>query len=205
MSDHQIDRTRKIIAVAALLLLLGVIIALSFSDRTAKPMAINGDVLGRDSGEPLEDYIARAEDSLEAAPSDENAFAMVTFPTALGPADASATLEDIGRVNAMILLSAAPISLPEPVAGETREDVFNRHLDRLQRSFEGIGEISAPREINSVLVWDDGAALRDLSTDPAVMSVEVLPPDAGWGHFGVRPVFTLSDVTGGGMASPVLG
>lgn len=205
MSDHQIDRTRRIVAVLALLLLIGVIIALSFSDRTAKPMGINGDVLGRDSGESLDDYITRAEASLEVAPSEENAFAMVTFQTALGAADASATLGDIGRVNAMILLSAAPISLPEPVAGETREDVFTRHLDRLQRSFEGIGEISAPRVINSVLVWDDGASLRDLATDPTVLSVEVLPPDAGWGHFGVRPVFTLADVTGDGMASPVLG
>ena len=205
MSDHQIDRTRKILAVVALLLLVGVIAALSFSDRTAKPMAINGDVVGRDSGEPLDDYIARAEASLEEAPAGENAFALVTFTTALGSADASAVLEDIGRVNAMILLSAAPISLPEPVAGETREDVFDRHLDRLQRSVEGIGEISTPREINSVLVWDDGEALRDLSTDPAVLAVEVLPPDAGWGHFGVRPVFTLADMTGGGMESPALG
>ena len=205
MSDQQFDRTRKIVAVVALLLLIGVIAALSLSDRTAKPMAINGDVLGRDSGEPLEDYITRAEASLEEAPAGKNAFALVTFPTPLGPADASAALEDIGRVNAMILLSAAPISLPEPVAGDTREDVFDRHLDRLQRSFEGIGEISTPREINSVIVWDDGEALRDLSTDPAVMSVEVLPPDAGWGHFGVRPVFTLADMTGGGMESPTLG
>ena len=205
MSDHQIDRTRKILAVVALLLLVGVIAALSFSDRTAKPMAINGDVVGRDSGEPLDDYIARAEASLEEAPAGENAFALVTFTTALGSADASAVLEDIGRVNAMILLSAAPISLPEPVAGETREDVFDRHLDRLQRSVEGIGEISTPREINSVLVWDDGDALRDLSTDPAVLAVEVLPPDAGWGHFGVRPVFTLADMTGGDMESPALG
>lgn len=205
MSDHQIDRTRKIVAVVALLLLAGVIVALSFSDRTAKPMAINGDVVGRDSGEPLDDYIARAEASLEEAPAEENAFALVTFPTALGSADASAVLEDIGRVNAMILLSAAPISLPEPIVGETREDVFDRHLDRLQRSVEGIGEISTPREINSVLVWDDGEALRDLSSDPAVLTVEVLPPDAGWGHFGVRPVFTLADITSGEMESATLG
>lgn len=189
MSDEKFDRNRKTLALLAVVTLLVVIAALSFSDRTNKPMAINGDMLGQDTTETLEEYVVRADQTLSQAPVDEAAFALVTFSPPLSPGEAGAVLGGIARVNAMVLLSAAPMSLPEPVEGESREDVFNRQLNRVQRSLDGIGEVQAPTTINGVIVSDDGETLRALATAPAVLAIEVLPVDAGWGHFGVRPVY----------------
>lgn len=190
MTDQKLDRIRKLVALLALLILVIAVVALSFSDRTNKPMAINGDVLGQDSSESLEQYVDRAAASVAQTPADDNAFALVTFSPALDPADAAGAVDDIERVNAMVMLSAAPMGLPEPVAGETRADVFDRQVDRLRRSLDGIGNVQAPEVINGVIVWDDGEALRALAQVPGVLAVEALPVDAGWGHFGVRPVYT---------------
>lgn len=182
------DTARKLLAAVCLIGLLGALVVLSFSDRTAKPMNINGDMLGQDVSESLPEYRDRAADSLAAAPAGEAGFGLITFTDPLPPAEAGTVLAELGRVNAMIMLSASPVPLPEPVAGETREDVFNRALERIDHSLAGIGDITAPREINSVIVWDDGATLREVAEQEQVFSVEVLPTDAAWGRFGVRPV-----------------
>lgn len=184
----RVDNWRKILAVVCAVALIAVVLVLSQSDRTSRPMAVNGDALGQDSGESLSDYLARAKESLAAAPADEAAFGMITFEEAMDPAAAAEVLSELARVNAMVMLSASAISIPEPVEGETREDVFNRQLDRIDDSLAGIGNITAPREINGVVAWDDGDVFRVVSADPAVLAVEVLPPDAAWGRFGVRPV-----------------
>lgn len=204
MSQQKFDRNRKILAAFAVAVLIIVIAALSFSDRTSKPMAINGDMLGQDSAESLSGYVARAGESLVAAPADENAFALVTFTEPQTPADAGGVLTDVTRVNALVLLSAAPMPLPEPVDGETRADVFNRQLEMVQRSLDGIGDVQAPTRINGVIVWDDGDTLRELAADAAVLAVQALPADAGWGHFGVRPVFTDDRATDRGGAGTAL-
>lgn len=190
MTGERFDRNRKLLALLALLILVIAVVALSFSDRTNKPMAINGDMLGQENSESLEQYVDRAAASVAQTPVDEHAFALVTFFPALSPSEAAGVLGDIDRVNAMVMLSAAPMSLPEPVVGETRTDVFQRQLDHLQRSLDGIGQVQAPDVLNGVLVWDDGEALRTLADAPEVLAVEALPVDAGWGHFGVRPVYT---------------
>lgn len=184
----KVDHWRKVIAVVCGVALIAVVLVLTQSDRTAKPMNINGDTLGQDSGEELPRYVARAEDSLAAAPGDQPAFGMITFEEPLAPDAAEAALTDLARVNAMVMLSASAISIPEPVAGETRKDVFNRQLDRIDHGLAGIGNITAPREINGVVARDDGDAFRSVAGNPDVLAVEVLPPDASWGRIGVRPV-----------------
>lgn len=189
MSEEKFDKNRKAVAIVAVLALILLIAALSFNDRTAKPMAINGDMLGQETAEPLAQYVARAGESLEMAPAGEEVFALVTFSAQLGATRAAEVLSEVDRVNAMVMLSAAPMGLPEPIAGETRGDVFSRQLEQIQRSLDGIGDIQAPTEINGVIVRDEGEDLRALAEDPDVLSVEALPVDAGWGHFGVRPVY----------------
>lgn len=188
MSEERFDKGRKIVAVISIIGLIAVIIALSFSDRVAKPMPINGDVLGQDNSESLEEYKARADASLEAAPAEKKAYALITFNQTLSASDASGLLSGIGRVSAMVMKSAAPMALPEPIAGEAREDVFNRQFDQVARGLSGIGNVEAPREMNGVVVWDEGYVLHSVARDTAVFAVEVLPPDAVWGNFGVRPV-----------------
>lgn len=183
------DRGRRIVAVVSILVLVGAVLILSFSDRTDRPMAINGDQLGQDSSEAVSEYRERAGISLEQAPTEEPAYALVTFTEALPATRAGDLLAEIRRVNAMIMLSAPAMALPEPVAGQSRAEVFERQFDQVERSLGGIGAVGLDRELNAVVVRDTGGALRTLAQSPEVFSVEVLPPDAAWGAFGIRPVY----------------
>lgn len=182
------DRGRRIAAVLALLGLVIVVALLSFSDRTAKPMAINGDMLGQETSESIDAYAARAATSLTAAPSGRDAYALVSFKRPLDAGSAAEVVADVGRVNAMVMLSAPAMPLPEPIAGETRADVFQRQITLVDAQLAGIGNVRAPQELNGVVVWDTPEVLQQLAANQEVFSVEVLPPDAAWGAFGVRPV-----------------
>ncbi|ALC06316.1 hypothetical protein CDES_09655 [Corynebacterium deserti GIMN1.010] len=184
------DKGRRIVALLAILTLLTVVAVLSFSDRTAKPMQLNGDVLGQDSSETSAEYLQRASESVANAEDGEQAYSLVTFTQPLSPSEASNLLEGIGRVNAMVMLSAPAMDLPEPIAGETREDVFNRQIKLVDAQLSGIGDVHAPGELNGVVVWDIPQKVRVLSESSLVYSVETLPPDAAWGSFGIRPVDT---------------
>lgn len=189
VNEAGFDRGRKVLAALAVLALVVTVIALSFSDRTAKPMAVNGDLLGQDSSESITEYRERSETSLRAAPAGEEAFALVTFDGPRSAVDAGELLAETRRVNAMVMLSAPAMGLPEPVAGEDRAAVFNRQFDQVERSLAGIGDVGLDRVLNGVVVRDTGEALRSLNREPEVFSVEVLPPDAAWGAFGIRPVY----------------
>ncbi|WIM66957.1 hypothetical protein QP027_07390 [Corynebacterium breve] len=180
------DRARVSFAVGAVAFFIGLIVLLGM--RTPPPPLINGDQLGQDPGESFSAYEQRAEDSLAALRGEENSFALVTFAQPLGPDDAAEVLEPVGRVNAMTVASAPARSLPEPTSGETRADVFTRELDRIAASLSGIGNVPTPDTFNGVVVWDVPDVLRMLDDDPAVATVEALPPDAAWGLFGVSPV-----------------
>ncbi|BAU96471.1 hypothetical protein N24_2209 [Corynebacterium suranareeae] len=184
------DKGRRIVALFAILALIIVVAVLSFSDRTAKPMQLNGDMLGQDSSETSAEYLQRASDSLDRAEDGEKAYSLVTFAQSLPTAEASDLLEGIGRVNAMIMLSAPAMDLPEPIAGETRKDVFDRQIMLVDAQLSGIGNVRAPRELNGVVVWDTPEKVRPLAESPLVYSIETLPPDAAWGSFGIRPVDT---------------
>lgn len=177
---------RRIVAILAVVALGGALVLAFLDDATHKPVAPQGDMLGTESGESFSAYVARADASLAAA--DGPAYALVTFAQPVEPARAAEVLEQVGRVNAMIVASASPFPLPEPIAGETREDVFQRELDRIAYSLAGIGDVPVPERIDAVVVRDGGDVLRAVAARPEVVTVEVLPPDAAWGRFGVRPV-----------------
>ncbi|ALP50578.1 hypothetical protein P9K31_04835 [Corynebacterium glutamicum] len=183
-----VDKGRRIIALLAILALVVVVAILSFSDRTAKPMQLNGDMLGQDNTETSVEYLQRASESLADATDGEEAYSLVTFAQPLSPAEAGELLDGIGRVSAMVMLSAPAMDLPEPIAGETREDVFNRQIALVDAQLSGIGNVRAPGELNGVVVWDIPENVRPLAESPLVYSIETLPPDAAWGSFGVRPV-----------------
>ncbi|MFP7364484.1 hypothetical protein SFC07_01685 [Corynebacterium callunae] len=182
------DRGRRALALLAIVALIALVVALSFSDRTAKPMAINGDMLGQETSESIDAYAARAGTSLAEAPAGEKAYALVSFARPLNAEAAAAVLDGIGRVNAMVMLSAPAMALPEPIAGESRADVFQRQITLVDAQLAGIGNVRAPQELNGVVVWDTPEAVKKIAENPEVFSVEILPPDAAWGAFGVRPV-----------------
>lgn len=179
---------QRILGIFAIVALAGVLVFAFFDDATHKPVAPQGDMLGMDSRESFDDYATRAEASLADAPADQPAFALLTFAEPLAPAEAAEVLEPLGRVNAMVIALAAPFDLPEPIAGETREDVFARQFDRIAHSLSGVGNVPVPERIDAVVAYDTGDALRGVAADPAIITAEVLPPDAAWGRFGVRPV-----------------
>lgn len=182
MSSSRFDSGRKLVAIVSLCALILAVVVMSADDRVSKPMAINGDSLGLDSGETIEQYQGRAQESLDSA-TDE-AFALITFTTPVGPEGAASILEPVTRVNAIILGGSVPRAIPEPTGTETRGDVFARSLAHINATMDG----RAPMLIDAVVAFDSGPHLRAVAQQGDVLSVEVLPPDAVWGRFGVRPV-----------------
>ncbi|MFC5939214.1 hypothetical protein ACFPVT_07395 [Corynebacterium choanae] len=190
-----VDRIRLLVAGISTLILVGLIYLASFDDTTAKPMALNGDVVGRDSGETMTAYLARTASQRAEHPCASICFAYVTFrdpvPTALASMVVSTTA--VPRVNALVLDGAAPIPLPEPVAPENRAVVFDRAISTYARS--RALPISDPAlQIRALVVQADATQIQQLATQfPDVLAVEALPDDAVWGRFGVMPVVAGKD------------
>ncbi|WP_070976583.1 hypothetical protein [Corynebacterium sp. MC3] len=134
---------------------------------------LQGDALGAEQDETAPEYAARAEQSLEeAAQEGEQAhFALVSFGHPLNPEEADAVLRPVGRVNAVITeLGANPVG--EPAPGASRAEILRG--------------VSA--HIEGAVVYDAVAHLADVNDVNDVFAVEVLPADAVWGAFAIRPV-----------------
>ncbi len=147
---------------------------------------LQGDQLGPDTGESRQDYVQRAQETVDAAR--QPTFALVTFARPLEPADAAEVVRPAGRVNAVVIGAASLVAVPEPVEGENRSDVFSRTLERVADGLAGLGSVPAPQRLTAVVVYDGGEVLRELSADERVATVEAVPADAPWGGFGIRPV-----------------
>lgn len=210
MSRHRAPEPEKkpgegispVAAVIAIVCVLGLAVALvmmSGSDRVNAPMNVNGDVVGAESGEPLEDYAARAAESLrtpppladgsEASDSDRH-WALVSFDP---PADAETAAAAVGgidglRVGTMYVGQIVSRSLPEPIAGETRADVFERELELLRRSAGPVVQGTEGAGLTGLLVRGTLEQLRSIEGRPGVAAVEALAADAAIGRFGVRPL-----------------
>lgn len=181
------DRGRLIIAVVAVFALLAVFVLATRDDATSQPPAINGDMLGQVDMN-YDAYVEHAAQTLAAAPEGEKAFGLVTFAEPLTAAQAGELTAGLGRVNAMLVGFSAPMPLPEPVGGATRAEVFERQFGAVADSLAGIGNVPVPRQLTAVVAWDDPEAFQALAGEGRVAAVEMLPPDAVWGNFGVRPV-----------------
>lgn len=142
---------------------------------------LQGDALGTEQGETAPEYAARARQSFEqAAQEGEQAhFALVSFGHPLNPEEADAVLRPVWRVNAVITeLGANPVG--EPAPGASRAEIFRG--------------VSA--HIEGAVVYDTVAHLADVNDVTDVFAVEVLPADAVWGAFAIRPV-SFIDAQGG--------
>ena len=129
--------------------------------------------MGQDNGETFAEYVERADHSLAEAPDDEPVFALVTFAADASAEQASAVLEPVGRVNAVISPNAPLTPVGEPKEGRDRTEIFR---------------IATDGELAGAVVRDNGDMLRDIADDGKIAAVEALPPDAVWGAFGVRSV-----------------
>lgn len=152
----------------------------------AHQVAVQGDTLGRQPGEGAGEYAARSGASLSN--SSQPAFALVTFNTPLEPPAAERAVAAAPRVSALLLVDAPPQPIPEPSPGQTRADVFAREALRVAAAAERNGVELNPGRVAAVVVRADGGTLRAIAADGNVKAVEVLPPDAVWGAFGISPV-----------------
>ena len=189
MSPQQSTRQRiyrrRRTAALMLLAVLALVVVLAFGLFGTQPRtALQGDQLGPDGAETAAAYRERAEASL--AQADQPAYALVDFHEPLTPQDVSDALQPVERMDAIVVGLAAPIVVPEPVAGATRADVIDSVLDRVAEQARDLGE-ETPAKVDAVVVYSAGNQLRALANDPQVDTVEVAPEDAAWGSFGVRP------------------
>lgn len=169
---------REFAAGAALILgavAVGVLVALisALGTRTRFESVPLGDTLGQDNGETFAEYVERADHSLAEAPDDEPVFALVTFAADASAEQASAVLEPVGRVDAVIPPNAPLQPVGEPKEGRDRTEIFR---------------IATDGELAGAVVRDTGDVLRGIADDGRIAAVEALPPDAVWGAFGVRSV-----------------
>ncbi|ARU46448.1 hypothetical protein [Corynebacterium silvaticum] len=176
--DH-VDKGRMVIALVSIAALMAAIAILGQSDKTSKPMNINGDQLGMEHSESLDHYVSRSRESL--SDFEGKAFALATFRGHFSVAEIGSVLEKAGieRVNAVISGGATAIELPEPIQGVNRASVLTQQI-----VMRGADE----DDIRSVVVYDNVKALQKLQEDPKILTVEALPPDAAWGRIGIRPV-----------------
>lgn len=176
------------LSVACLITLVVTVIALSNSDRMSQATAINGDVLGPETGESTGDYLARAGEALAATTGDAPRWALVSPD---GPADVAAltavfTDQPALRVSTL-LAGGVQWALPEPSLGHRREDVFAQARHRVAGS-AGIPDTDKALGITGVIVHGTPAELHSLASTPGVRAVEPLPVDAVYGRFGMRPL-----------------
>ncbi|MCS4489032.1 hypothetical protein N7326_01980 [Corynebacterium sp. ES2794-CONJ1] len=145
---------------------------------TAKepPVIFNGDVLGPERGETRADYQQRSRMSRREhhAP----AFAYISFVRPI-PADlAGEIVLAVERVNAVGVGEAAVIGIPETIT-QPRGD----HLEE-QIRLKGLD----PNAVTGLVVHASPTTLDQVAQASEVLAIEVLPSDARWGLFSVRPV-----------------
>lgn len=175
-----VDRWRIAVAIGSLVVLVALVIGFSGRDLISKPTPINGDVLGAESAESTQDYVLRAQHSLQQQLDDDPqalGYALVTFNSPLTAQEAGQLLEKQQRVNALMVSEKPVLALPEPIAGVTRGETFTQQLDMHNLP---------DAKIQAVVVRGRYVDVEKLVANDAVLAVEVLPPDAVWLQFSVR-------------------
>lgn len=182
-----IDRMRIAIAVASVITLVALLYLFSLDDEPT--FSINGDSLGQmATEESFGQYSHRAEQSVQVAQEEwpeEKSFGLISFSQGMDAESAAEITQDLGRVNAMLVGVTVPFALPEPVENNTRQDVYEHQLSLLAPRLEAM---AMPEEITAVIAWETPATFAQVAQIEEVATVEVLPPDAAWGNFGVSPV-----------------
>ncbi|AGP30601.1 hypothetical protein [Corynebacterium terpenotabidum] len=176
------------LSVACLLALVVGVFALSNSDRMSKATAINGDVLGPETEETTDAYLARAAESLAAATGEDARWALVSPDAPADVAALTAIFTDQPDLRVSTLLAGGvQWPIPEPTSGHRREDVFTAARQRVAAS-AGVPDTDEVLAITGVIVYGTPEQLRAVAATEGVRAVEVLPPDAVYGRFGMRPL-----------------
>lgn len=178
------------LSVLCLVALAGTVIALAGSDRMSQPQAINGDMLGPDNSETLDEYVTRAGTTWQdtADTSEEARWALVTPVEPAGTQELTEIFSGMSGMRVSTLLYAnSRWEIAEPADGHRREDVFAGARDQVAAN-AGAGEDDPALDVLGVLVHATPDGLAALDDREDVLAVEALPPDASYGRFGLRPV-----------------
>lgn len=168
-----IYRRRRIAALGILAFILLLVVFLAGACGPGPTQSLQGDQLGPDPEESAQEYQQRAAQTLEDARKET--YALVTFNPAVDAATAAAAVEGAQRASALITQEDfVPIEIPEPIEGESREDVFHREV--------------GTEKLNSVIIYDDAKTLSEIAQGADVFAVEASPSDAAWGSFAIRPL-----------------
>ncbi|MGP9725073.1 hypothetical protein ACT3SZ_13765 [Corynebacterium sp. AOP40-9SA-29] len=175
------------LSVLCLVALAGTVIALAGSDRMSRPQAINGDMLGPDNSETLDEYVTRAGTTLRDT-SDEARWALVTPAEPAGTQELTEIFSGMSGMRVSTLLYAnSRWEIAEPADGHRRADVFAAARDQVAAN-AGAGEDDPALDVLGVLVHATPDDLATLDDREDVLAVEALPPDASYGRFGLRAV-----------------
>ncbi|MDO4761416.1 MAG: hypothetical protein Q4A31_05815 [Corynebacterium sp.] len=176
-----VDRWRYGISITSLVIIFSAVVYMGDKDYVAKPMGIGSDTLGPDSDETFSEYHQRSlstvATALEEHPHD-HAYGLVCFNQQLSAPDAAATVAKLQRINGLQIGGYPIVGIPAPVnIGLAQHFVQQAELKRLDSN-----------DIRCVVAHDEPTQFSALQSDPRVASIEVLPPDAAWGRFSVKPV-----------------
>lgn len=175
----------ELLVVAAL---LAGLLWLAGGDDYTRPRPFAGDHLGQHAQQPDAEYQSLADDSLDAALAGapgHNAFAMVSFTEPLTSAEAGELVGDLHRVGTVITQDLQILALPEPTDASThsaagaRGEVFANVL--------AAASGATTPGIIAIVAYDTPSRLAPLVHTQHVYAVEVLPPDAVFGQFGISP------------------
>ena len=168
--------------------LLAGLMWLAGGDDYARPRPFAGDHLGQHAQQPDAEYQSLADDSLATALADapgHNAFAMISFTEPLTGAEAGALVADLHRVGTVITQDLHILDLPEPTEASTRVAAGSR-AEVFANTVSAASDATTPGII-AVVAYDTPRRLAPLANSPHVYAVEVLPPDAVFGQFGISP------------------
>lgn len=196
------DGVSPYVAIASLVCVVMLAAAMFFmagSDRVSRPMNINGDMVGIETGETVADYAERAAKTLEDPPPLADGseasrraphWALVSFDPAVDAQVAAAAVDNIHGLRVSVLYAGQIVSrpLPEPTEGATRADVIDRELGLIRRAAGPGVQGNDPVGVTGLLVRGTVLQLRGIQSRPGVVAVEALPADAVAGRFGVRPL-----------------
>ena len=211
-------RLVKIAGVGVVIVLALVAILTALRTELPSRPGVMSDALGPENGERIDDYLARADESI-AGDDPEPRWALVTAGWAWSVPEAAGVVRELPRVSGLYVQVPVPdvampvdgVTLAEPAAGETsREAVFTRGLDAVATRLEAgppdgpaapdvdraaaTAALTAARiragepAIIGLVVRGTPAQLRDVAAQPWVRAVEALPADAVWERFAVRPL-----------------
>lgn len=202
--DGSISPVMALLSGICVVMLVIVLAIASTSDRVSKPQNLNGDVLGPEPWEAVDQYVVRADESLESMQNesdrlkhgqpvveDPKFWAMVTFGRLLDAKEAAQVYEQEPtlRVSTAIIGGVSTRFLPQPSKSASEQDLLEDQLD-LAAAYADVPIDDERLGINGFLVYGDAETLMDVKKLPDVKAVEVLPSDAARGRFGIRPVLS---------------